>query len=289
MNQITLFTVVYPGCEPYLGRFFRSVSEQEFKHFDLLILNDGLDDLNNFTGDLRPRIDEVAVSGTIADVRRKGLQLLMGRPAEKIIFADADDYLSPNRIKTANQALEEYDIYVNDLTTVTADETTVTKHYLRHRLGVEFVIQTPFILDKNVIGLGNTAVRKTALQDLPIPSDTIAVDWMIFTDMLLKGKRAVFKSDALSYYRQHEENTAGLKNPSKEKIRKSLVVQLQNASFFAGRSTKHRLHLGSLNELDDYLSEEKNNINIYKQKVEEILPEYPLWWEEIQLLDQLSL
>lgn len=288
-STITLFTVVYPGCEPYLKRFFRSVREQNFKHFDLLILNDGLGDLNNFIGDLHPQIEEVTVSGTIADVRRKGIQLLMDRPSENIVFADSDDYMSPNRIKSAKLALEEYDIYVNDLTTVIANEATATKHYLRNRLGVEFDIQTPFILDKNVIGLGNTAVRKTALQDLPIPSDTIAVDWMIFTDMLLRGKKAVFKSDAVSYYRQHEENTAGLKNLSKERIQKSLDVQLQNASFFAGRSTKHRTHLESLRKLSDYLSEEKHNIDIYKNKVEEILHEYPLWWEEIQLLDKLSI
>lgn len=287
MNQITLFTVVYPGCEPYLDRFFRSVREQEFDKFDLLILNDGLKGLEQFAGDLWTRIDEVPVTRTIAEVRRKGLQLLMDRPAGKIVFADADDYISPDRIQKVNAALDQFDIYVNDLTTVTNDEQPITKHYLRHRLGAEFEISSKFILDKNVIGLGNTSVRKSALQDLPIPSDTIAVDWLIFTDMLLRGLSAIFKSNSESFYRQHEQNTAGLKNVTVEKIRRSLKVQIQNASFFAERSDLHKFHLEKLLELKSFLSHTDENLTIYTGKVEEELSEYPLWWEEVKTLDRL--
>lgn len=286
-NNITLFTIVYPGCEPYLARFFRSVQAQDFKHFDLLILNDGFKNLQQFTGEIGSQIDEVPVSGTIAEIRMHGLQILTNRPEGKVVFADADDYISSDRIRKADAALDQYDIYVNDLTTVIDDGQILTKNYLQNRLGDEFQIDWEFILDKNVIGLGNTSVRKSALRKLLIPLDTIAVDWMIFTDMLLRGATAIFISDSESFYRQHDQNTAGLKNLSAEKIRRALRVQIQNASFFKGESQSHKDHFEKLLELCSFLSYADDNITIYTQKVEDQLSEFPLWWEEIQTLDRL--
>jgi glycosyltransferase involved in cell wall biosynthesis len=288
MNQTVLFTVVYPECEPYLEQFFNSVKAQDTDGFELMVLNDGLENLERYTGRLHNRIEEIQVSGTIADVRRRGIQLLTDRPFDTIVFADADDYISTDRIRKSAEALDRYDIYINDLTTVTHDKKTITKYYLSKRLNAPFEVPAGFILKKNIIGLGNTSVRRSALRDIPIPSGTIAVDWMIFTDMLLRGASAVFKTDSVSYYRQHEENTAGLKNLSVEKINQGITVQIQNASFFADRSDSHKNHLDKLLELKAFLADNSNNINVYKQRVEEILPQFPLWWEEIQTLDQLS-
>jgi len=289
MNQTVLFTVIYPGCEPYLEQFFNSVNAQDTDSFELMVLNDGLETLEKYTGGLQNRIEEIPVSGSIADVRRRGIQLLMDRPFDTIVFADADDYISSDRVRRSAKALDRYDIYINDLTTVTHNKKTITKNYLSKRLNDPFEVSTDFILKKNIIGLGNTSVRRSALRDIPIPSGTIAVDWMIFTDMLLRGASAIFKSDSVSYYRQHGENTAGLKNLSVEKITRGVTVQVQNASFFADRSNLHKNHLNKLLELKAFLADNSHNINVYKQKVEEILPNYPLWWEEIQTLEQLPI
>lgn len=287
MNNITLFTVVYPGCKPYLDRFFRSVREQEMQEFNLLVLNDGLENLESYAGDLYSRTEEISVSGTIAEVRQQGLRLLMDRPEEKIVFADADDYISTDRIQKANKVLESYDIYVNDLTTVTENEKIITENYLKNRLGDSFKIEDRFILKKNIIGLGNTSVRRTMIRDIQIPPSTVAVDWMIFTDMLLRGASAIFKADSISYYRQHNENTAGLKNLSPDKIRRGLNVQIQNAEYFAAVSESHKIYFEKLIELRSFLARNKENINLYMNKLEEILPDYPLWWEEVKTLDQL--
>jgi glycosyltransferase involved in cell wall biosynthesis len=288
-STIALFTVVYPGCEPYLNRFFQSVREQDSEDFHLMVLNDGVTDLNRYTEGLENRVEEIFVKGSIADVRRKGIQLLMESDFEKVIFADSDDTISTDRVRLSAQALESYDIVVNDLTTVTDCDKTLIDHYLTNRVDNHFIIGSDFIVDKNFIGLGNTAVRCSQLRDLPIPSDTIAVDWMIFTDMLLRGASAIFKSDPLCYYRQHQANTAGFKHISEKKIRHGLTVQIQNTLFFAEQNENHQLRLKKLLQLRDFLSENSHNIKTYKKAVEENLPEFPLWWEEIYTLDQLSL
>lgn len=288
-STITLFTVVYPGCEPYLNRFFQSVREQDIEGFHLMVLNNGMPNLNRYTEGLENRIEEIDVKGSIADVRRQGIQLLMESDFEKVIFADSDDTISTDRVRLSAEALESYDIVTNDLTTVTNVDEIIIDHYLTKRVTNNFIINSDFIVDKNIVGLGNTAVRCSQLRDLSIPSDTIAVDWMIFTDMLLQGASAIFKSDPVCYYRQHQTNTAGLKHISEKNIRHGLTVQIQNASFFAEQSEQHQFRLEKLLQIREFLSENSHNIKTYKKAVEEILPEYPLWWEEIQLLDQLSL
>ena len=288
-QPVCLFTVVYPGCEAWLPRFFQSVEQQDFKEFDLLVLNDGLSDFQQYAGDSTVSMDEIPVTGTIAEIRSRGLQMLMERPCEKVIFADADDYFSAGRIGKAVEALDHVDMYVNEVIPVDRDENIITPDYFSRRLGDEADINSAFILDKNVIGLGNTAVRQEAIRQIRIPESTIAVDWLIFTGMLLNGRTARFKNNSVTYYRQHDRNTAGFKNLTPERIERGLDVHLQNAGYFAPTSGMHRKHLEKIEELKAYLSANQKNMNRYLKKVEDILPEHPFWWEEIKPLDQISL
>ena len=287
-NKICLFTVIYPGCEPWLPRFFESVCDQTRDDFDLMILNDGLTDAENLIPDIPDRIKLIPITGTIAKVRQQGIELLIDSDYKKIIFADADDYFSKNRVEKASDVLESVDIYVNDLTTVTDQEKLIAKNYFSHRLGKQFEIETDFILRKNIIGLGNSAVRQSALRKINIPEDTIAVDWLIFTDMLLCGSSALFRNDSVSYYRQHDENTAGLQSITPEKIRHSLKVQIQNASYFSERSQPHREWHSKLLSLDSVIYDNEFSLTKNLQKLHSVLPSHPFWWEEIQYLNEIT-
>lgn len=288
-SPVCLFTVVYPGCEPYLKRFFQSVQGQDYKEFELLILNDGLENLGEYAAGLNYSIHEFSVEGTIAQIRNKGLNILMDQPFEKIVFADADDYFSGSRILQATKALDEVDIYVNDLTVVDHKGKIIQADYLSHRLKNGYKVKTDFIMQKNILGLGNSSVRKSALQDIQIPESTIAVDWIIFTDMLLRNCSAVFKNDSQTYYRQHESNIAGFKKVTEENMKHALEVQMQNATYFSPASEPHKELLTKLQEVHSYLAENEPNIKTYSDKVGKLLPDNPFWWEEIKTLDQVSI
>ena len=287
-NNICLFTVIYPGCESWLPRFFESVRDQTKNDFDLLILNDGLSDAENLIPNIPDRIKLIPVTGTIAKVRQQGIDFLIDSDYKKIIFCDADDYFSNNRVKKASEALESFDIYVNDLTSVTDQEKLINENYFSQRLGNQFEIETDFVLRKNVLGLGNSAVRQSALRKIDIPEDTIAVDWLIFTDMLLRGATAIFRNDSISYYRQHEQNTAGLKSITPEKFKHSLKVQIQNASYFAERSQPHHEWHSQLLTLSSILSGNEFSLTDNLPKLHSVLPSQPFWWEEIQYLNEIT-
>lgn len=286
-ESVCLFTVVYPGCEPYLGRFVQAVEEQDYKEFELLVLNDGLQNFDHFAKKTKIPVHTVSVSGSIAAVREKGITMLAESQFDKIIFADADDYPAQNRIEIAIGKLEQCDVYVNDLTTVDKYEQILTKNYFSHRLGSRFEITSDFILQKNIIGLGNTSVRKTALRKIKIPHDTIAVDWLLFTEMLHRGQKAIFTNDTTTFYRQHEENTAGFKKLSPERLEHSLKVQLQNASYFRKESKNHLKWHKKLVKLQSTITQNGYIKDDYINNLELMLPQYPLWWEEIKYLNEI--
>jgi len=283
-HNTCLFTVIYPGCEPYLPRFFKSVSEQTRDEFDLLILNDGLENPMQHIPVREKRLTLIPVSGTIAKVREEGIRILDNSDYETVIFADADDFMSANRVEASMLALEYADIYANDVSTVDEQDNEIDSLLFSGRLGDECIIETSFITDKNILGLGNTAIRKDALIAMKIPKDTIAVDWYFFTHLLLSGRSALFRNDSTTLYRQHEANTAGLGRITPERFRHALKVQLQHAESLSGFSDVYIQRLDKLLALKKYLESEAN-LQRYLEHLKQNLPASLFWWEEVKTLD----
>jgi hypothetical protein len=283
-HKTCLFTVIYPGCEPYLPRFFESVSDQTRDDFDLLILNDGLENPMQHIPVREKRLTLIPVSGTIAKVREEGIRILENSDYETVIFADADDFMSANRVDASILALEEAEIYVNDVSTVDEQGNAMHSMLFSGRLGEEFTIDPSFLTDKNIMGLGNTAVRKDALIPMKIPSDTIAVDWYYFTHLLLSGRSALFKNESVTFYRQHDANTAGLGRITPERFRHALKVQLQHAESLSGFSDVYIIRHEKLLTLRKFL-ESDANLERYLEHLKQNLPASLFWWEEVKTLD----
>lgn len=47
-EKIALATVIYNGVENYLKEFLDSVEKQSFQNFQLILFNDGLNDVEHF-------------------------------------------------------------------------------------------------------------------------------------------------------------------------------------------------------------------------------------------------
>jgi len=280
-----LFTVIYPGCEPYLTQFFESVAAQTRNDFDLLILNVGLENPMQYISVRGKRLTLLPVSGTIAKVMEEGIRLLNRSDYKSIIFAEVNSYMSTNRVEASTLALEEADIFVNDVSTVYEQGNEIHTILLSGRLGDECIIETSFIKDKNIMGLGNTAVRKDALIPIEIHENTIAFDWYFFTHLLLSGKSAIFRNDSTTLYRQHEINTAGLGHITPERFRNALKVQLQHAESLSGFSDEYAKRLDKLLTLDKYL-ESETNLKRYLEHLKQSLPQNLLWWEEVKTIDK---
>jgi hypothetical protein len=280
-NDTCVFTVLYPGMEKWIHEFADSLSHQVFQDFDLVMINDGLENRLLKVLDQKFNCKILPSSGSIAGNRNTGFAWLINSRYRFVIFADADDLMDKNRLRHCRELLQNHEIVVNDLTLITSKGEIIKKNYLAKRLGEFKEIQLYDILDYNFMGLGNSSVRVEILNDLNIPEDIEVVDWYLFTTLLSRGHHAVFTSSTSTHYRQHHSNILGFHQPDEN-----------NIDLLAERKYLHYYHLQTLSEHHQKRFTEFNNLikklkdlnfkKKYLKKINDQIPEYPFWFESIK-------
>lgn len=213
--KIAFLTTVFPMKEEFLEDFFNSLENQTYKNFDLVVVNDNYDDFKTIKKKYKAlNIIEIKYSNTFAKNREFGINWCKKNNYDILIFGDSDDYFSKNRVEKSIEVLKKYNIIVNDLTLFNKDGIVVDK-YFSQRIKNKTLIDYKFIEDKNIFGLSNTAINLHILDNkVKFPKNIVAVDWYFFKK-LLKKYSALFTNEIITYYRQYENNTLGLKNDGK--------------------------------------------------------------------------
>lgn len=264
-SKIAFFTVVFPKNEKFLLNFFNSLNDQSYKKFDLVVVNDGIENFQNYKNNFTNlNIIDINLSCSRVKNREAGINYCIENCYDILIFGDSDDYFEFNRVEKSLELLKNNDIVVNDLTLF--DESGIyQKMYLSNRLKNYQKIDFEFIKNKNIFGLSNTAIKLENLTNFNFPDDLIALDWFIFSKLLIEGKRAIFTNKTVSYYRQHELNTIGMKQSNEKFLKKNLDVKIK--------------HYKALNQLYKSFEVDLNRL-YYKDYIKKKI-EHPLWWEEI--------
>lgn len=277
MNRTVVATVVFPANEIFINDFFDSLCRQSYKDFDVIVINDGLKNFNLLIKKYNAlKIVEVEYSNTPAKIRQKLVEILYKSHYEFIIFGDSDDYLADNRIASSLKGLKDYPIVFNDLISFSGAKVQ-EKGIWASRFLKNKVISREFLIEGNVLGLGNTAIRKEILKQITIESGLIAVDWAIFYT-LLDNKNALFIEDTQTFYRQHDLNTVGISGVSVKTIKKAIEVKKAHYTFINRNDLVNKISL-----LEFQFSE--------KEKIEEKLKEQInqnqnyFWWEETRILE----
>ena len=192
MNRIILFTVFYPGAEEYVDEFIESVTNQTYKEFDLLIVNDGCTQSNLETQYPQLHIIEIEGNNTISGNRALGINFAIRNSYDILFLCDVDDYISPKRVEICLAALSSTDIVVNDLDIVDANRRIIFKDYFQKSIDDETYIDKAFISTKNIFGFSNTALRVSKLTEVEFPKDLRIVDWYYFTQLLINRVSTAF-------------------------------------------------------------------------------------------------
>lgn len=281
--EVSVLTTVYPGSEKYFNRFLESISSQTNKLFELIIINDGFNSLNAYLKQYKT-ISFIVIDSnkSPAENRIAGINYCINAGFKIIIFADSDDYFNENRIDVICDVFknnENIDIVVNEMDLVDTSGGIISDSYLSHRFSDMRLLIFDDIKYSNIMGLSNTAAKAKCFVELKIDPSLVAVDWYIFSMLLLNGCVAVFTNKTCTYYRQHENNIAGIKNITLESIKKSINVK--NIHY-----NKLKSYRCDLNELSHYFSElssqldNQESLEQYYKECTLSLCEYPFWWEE---------
>jgi len=263
--KTAFLTTVFPMNESFLDDFFESLQKQTYEIFDVIVVNDGYENLERLkrTYSQTLNIIELPYSNTPAKNREYGINYCIDNNYDILIFGDSDDYFQSNRIEESIGLLKDNDIVVNDLSLF--DENGIYEEtYISNRIKNNSIIDFDFIRNKNIFGLSNTAILLTDIMKIEIPDDLIAVDWYIFSLFLLNNKKAIFTNDTISFYRQHQENTVGLKSLDLESLKRGMDVK--------------KRHYKKLNLIKNIFDREIDSIEL---KIKDKNISYPLWWELI--------
>ena len=206
-ESLALYTTVYPGVEPYLLPWYKSVLAQTDRNFDLWIGVDSLhpDKVIQLTGAEPESVNFITSNeGSPAQIRHQALEFLVD-DYSAIVFVDSDDLLYRTRVDVARKALEDFDVAGCALRII--DEAGSD---LGLTFGQTDGEEIGSLLPRyNVFGLSNTAYRCDVLRRcLPLGNDCELVDWSLATRAWADGADLTFENEPQMFYRQYSRNVA---------------------------------------------------------------------------------
>ncbi len=271
--KTALVTYLYPNVVQYIDALIKTIEGQTAKDFRLVVFNDGVLNAEKYFDQLRIPFQVIPIDGDVLGIRLKSLEILSKREEYFFVFLDADDEMSPNRIECCVQYLDNgYAVVCNDLQLVSEQNLILTECIWKTRLGNRFEFDSTFISDKNICGLGNSAVRRELLEkELIYVAGVNIADWFIFGQLLHAGDRLIFISDCVTLYKQHGNNIGGFPELDTDRLNYILDVRRKHFSALeiAGKETKE------LRDADEALKlrmeEKKEHVQIPSNDL--------LWWE----------
>ena len=292
-NDTLLMGVVFEDVKPYLNKYIESLNNQSTKNFDLLILNDGykedipVNKINN-------QIISILNNQTSAQIRQFGINYAIENNYKIIIFTDTDDYYSQNYVESLMFGLENNDFVYSNIVPVDNNGITINNYFsLPHETK-----RYEQIIKYNYVGLGCSAVKSAIIREINIPSDIIAVDWYLYTILLLNGFAGKLVEIASVYYRQHYNNTVGgLKQLDRVRLLKGIDIKEKHYLYiynyclennYESVAKEYEIKYQEMLALKLFLQEninlEKyiNTININLNTV------YKGWWSEIISIEELN-
>lgn len=269
-------TYLYPNALKYLDGFLKTLNTQTTDDFDILFFLDIVDKRDCWGDD---RIKAIFIEGkTPIEIRFNSLKYLKNIEYENIIFCDFDDTMTNNRIQVLSNLLEKYEVVCNDLNIMQSDDEIIEYKIWGKRLGDNFEFNSEFISNKNIIGLGNTAIKsyllKQSIKNSKLP---LAADWFIFQQIINQSTKLFFTSECQTNYRQHNNNIAGIKKANFNRVKKIIDVKikhyaaLEEIGIFNYKPQKEKTEL-ILNSLEKY----EYNKPSFRE----------FWWEETEYLNE---
>tara|TARA_B100000787_G_scaffold156017_1_gene131874 strand:+ start:956 stop:1762 length:807 start_codon:yes stop_codon:yes gene_type:complete len=225
MNKICVVTFVYPGLTNKFKKFLQSLNQQTNQNFDLIIFSNNLKNLTLPNNDFKIRL--IKLNSGIIKSRFEMIKYLKKIDYQYIVFQDADDTMSPNRIELVCKKLKKNHIVVNDLDIIFNKK--IIKNYFSKRIINNAILNAKDIINFNFMGMSNTAIRKKCLNEISFPRrlNIEIFDWYFWTIILSKYKARFINSTSTQYYVRSNSTTCLPTNSNPGFLKKiSLIIKI---------------------------------------------------------------
>lgn len=278
MSNTVFVTFVYPNCEKHLPRMLRSLNEQSDTDFDIIIFNDGMKNIGAICeSHLEKAVQIYPVVGSIAKIREIGIAILRASDYSNAIFGDADDSFALNRIEVTKTLLLEHDLVVNDVNLCYESSKKSVEDYFQKRIKVNSRFNHEAIKHCNFIGFSNSAVRISKIPHIEFNDGITAVDWALFTTILLEGASAYFTGNTHTSYYIHENSHYDLTSKNLVSILYKAQVKFKHYQYLSNKGLGFKEECKNIDLIIKRLSNEILNGYEGPNSVDNC--DYPLWWE----------
>lgn len=288
--ETAIFSVFYPGAEPYIPDFLQSLSKQTDDDFILFLINNGCNDIGRFFRRIDFPVKVLEQNGQPAELRKAGIQWITNEGLEVIIFADADDYFAENRVEISKKMLVDYDLICNEILLVgeiIPQPIPMLGEFLKDRME----INPKHIMSGNFLGLSNSSIRVDKISSLTknIPDDVVAFDWAFFALCLHAGAKAIFTSNTQTYYRQHGDNIASPCSFSEDQILRGIRVKRDHYRLLLKFYNEYNRLANAFERLHSHIQSDILFKEKYCESVRSRCSAVPIWWEPIKTREELGL
>ncbi|NUU74819.1 hypothetical protein [Paenibacillus xylanilyticus] len=277
--KIAFGTVIYKESFLYLTDYAKSINSQDTTEFDLLLLNDNLD--NGEVQHLISYFDtHVHLWNGKAGSLPSELRVELIKRAKKLgydllVLGDFDDTFSENRISKIQSRYEKnVAFYYNEL-------------YYSDRLKSFFETlpaqthEIDSILECNYLGLSNTAINLNAIsyeliEKLNVSNGPI-FDWFMYSVLLMEGCKGIKVDRCKTYYRIHENNVAGEISNTLDAVHKEIEVKLMHYEHLKTLYPEFARLLRLYEKLRDRLDDSKFDIFPLVKETNDF------WWGNLKL------
>lgn len=283
MSKTAFVMFSYPRCEQFLSQTLVSLTRQTDQDFDVIIFNDGLDSLDTICQISLNKTPEIcSVRGNIPAIRSSGLKKMKSSGYHNVIFGDADDVFAENRVEVIKQLLTENDVVVNDLDVCNENLIQTRQAYFQNRLPSECLLKKDTIRLCNCIGFTNSALRANVIPEIDFPDTLTAIDWALFTTIMLSNARALFTGATSTKYRIHRRSHYDVTSTNPSSLSFQVKVKYRHYEYLAQQFTGYEKEYNGFGLLQQKLKDTRY-FDRYKRTMMAQLTEFPFWWEAAKL------
>ncbi len=266
MPEISIITPFY-NSEKYLEQCIKSVLEQNFENFELILINDGSNDnsfkiAQKFEQDKRIKIFSKENEGQ-GTARNYALKKAQG---EIILYLDSDDWLEENALFKIYQKYRQDNpdiIFFNaykffEETKIKNEYRYIDSYFLRYKENI-FSIKNAFDIIFNTGGLPFRAYKKDFLikNNIKYSNTRFIEDSEFYIKALLYADKITCLNEYIVNYRVHKNSTTFTQNNRIKTIKDTFFVCeniLKNSKYYTNKEITNSFLNNRLRQLFYYFS-----------------------------------
>lgn len=239
MDKVSIILPVY-NCEKYVRHTIESVLNQDYKNWELIIMNDASTDRSLIEvskyaeEDSRIKVYSLAENEGVAAARNAAMKYADGR---YMAFIDADDLWAKNKLSSQIVFMKKHDAGLSHTSYAYLTEDGHVRE--RGQANVDECIDLKRYLQTSQIGMSTVMIDREKIKYIQFPNDReLCEDARLWTKYLREGKKFYGLNKILLLYRIRENQLSRRKdkmawNAFKRFMREKSLSPLERISCYA--------------------------------------------------------